>query len=70
MKMIVDKSEKNIFNKAKFKKVDKILEEEFEGQTGLGLCHIKWLRKKQLLKEMYNIDWKSPAELNPWINFD
>ena len=68
--MIIDKAEKNIFNRAKFKKVDEILDKEFEGQEGLGLCHKIWARKKVLLKEMYDIDWKSPAELNPWINFD
>lgn len=69
--MIVDKNEKSIWNRKKFKKVDSILEEEFKAVSNqIGLCHKIWARKKQLLKEMYNIDWKSPADLNPGINFD
>lgn len=36
----------------------------------LGQCHKLWKYKKQLLKNKYNIDWKSPAELNPEIIFE
>ncbi|MGF7059642.1 hypothetical protein [Brassicibacter mesophilus] len=36
---------------------------------GLGSCHIYWSRKKQMLKG-YGIDWKTPAECNPYILFD
>lgn len=69
--MIVDRSEKKLLNKKKFKKVDEILEEEFKNVSQeMGLCYIIWARKKQLLKELYNIDWKTPGELNPGINFD
>lgn len=69
--MKIDKQEKSIFNKKKFSKVEEILDEEFKDyDKGLGFCHIYWHRKKQLLKELYNIDWKSPAELNPGIIFD
>ena len=35
-----------------------------------GQCHEIWEYKKHLLKEKYNIDWKSPEELNPDVIFD
>lgn len=68
--MKIDEQEKNILYKAKFKHVDKLLEKEFKDENHLGMCYKIWARKKQLLKQLYNIDWKSPAELNPEINFD
>ena len=59
------------WNKKKFKAVENILHEEFKDYPqGRGFCHIYWRRKQQLLKELYNIDWKTPAELNPHISFD
>ena len=36
----------------------------------LGSCNVKWEIQKELLKEKYNIDWKSPKDKNPNINFD
>ena len=36
----------------------------------MGRCHIYWGHKKRLLKEKYNIDWKSPDDMNPGIMFD
>ncbi|MDD3284220.1 MAG: hypothetical protein PHZ07_01355 [Patescibacteria group bacterium] len=36
----------------------------------LGDCHIFWEEKKRILKEKYNIDWKTPAEINPSAKFD
>lgn len=69
MKMKCDNLEKKY--KKEFKTVQEILDEEFKDRKYLfGICHAIWARKKQLLKEMYNIDWKSPAELNPHIIFD
>lgn len=38
--------------------------------TQLGVCHTEWAITKKLMKERYGIDWKSPAELTPWIDFD
>jgi len=29
-----------------------------------------WAAKKELLKKEYGIDWKSPAEMNPYALFD
>jgi len=65
-----DKSEKDPANREKFEKVQAILDEEFGEGFGRGTCHRRWERKKELLKEMYDIDWKSPAELNPHVLYD
>ncbi len=55
----------------KFKRVDEILLNEFGSKIlGRGYCQIYWNRKKELLKELYGINWKTPSELNPNIKFD
>ena len=30
-------------------------------------CHAFWNEKKRILKEKYNIDWKTLAEMNPEV---
>lgn len=35
-----------------------------------GSCNTRWEIEKRLLKERYNIDWKTPAEKNPFIKYD
>ena len=35
-----------------------------------GSVHTRWDIEKRILKERYNIDWKSPEETNPYINYD
>jgi len=35
-----------------------------------GSCHTAWAIQKRLLKERYNIDWQTPAEKNPFIQYD
>lgn len=35
-----------------------------------GLCLSKWAFKKKMLKKWYNIDWKTPQEMNPDVHFD
>lgn len=40
------------------------------GHVGKGYCHILWGCKKEILKEKFNIDWRSPAEMNPHCKFD
>lgn len=58
----------------KYKRIRKELERLIENEIGtgdyLGFCHLYWATKKRILKERYGIDWKSPAELNPCVNFD
>lgn len=50
--------------------VENELEELFKDEPRyMGFCHVYWGTKKKLLKNK-GYDWKSPQELNPWINFD
>jgi hypothetical protein len=35
-----------------------------------GVCHAIWALQKKILKEKYEIDWKSPAESNPGKMYD
>ena len=42
----------------------------YKNKQALGFCHIYWELKKEILKTDYNIDWKSPQDLNPEIIFD
>ncbi len=35
-----------------------------------GLCFRIWSAKRELLKEEYGIDWRSPAQMNPRVRFD
>jgi hypothetical protein len=55
------------------KKVDKEVEEILEARgerKGFGYCHSFWPEKKRLLREKYNIEWKTPIEMNPYVIFD
>lgn len=36
----------------------------------MGTCHLIWRRQKEILKEEFDIDWYSPAEMNPRVIFD
>ncbi len=69
--MEIDKSERSFWKRRKFKTVEQKLRQEFGQQMySTGMCHLVWARKKHLLKQMYNINWQSPAELNPHIIFE
>ncbi len=50
--------------------VDKEIEKKYGDSPPMGYCHMLWAKKKQILKEKHGIDWKSPADLNPHIQFD
>jgi hypothetical protein len=39
-------------------------------EPGLGYCHIYWETKKKILRRDYKIDWRTPAELNPFTSYD
>lgn len=57
-----------------YKKVIKLIEEEIDNIMkdefqGMGSCHRYWALKKKLLAER-GIEWKNPAECNPYIHFD
>ncbi len=57
-----------------FLKIEDELEALIEAKIGknrfLGFCFFYWSAKKEILKEKYGIDWKSPSELNPHVMFD
>ena len=67
-----DKVEKTKEYKQCIKAVEKLAEEKANetGHVGKGYCHIVWGFKKEILKEQYNIDWRTPAEMNPHCKFD
>ncbi len=37
---------------------------------GRGFCHRRWAEQKRILREKYQMDWKTPAEMNPMVLFD
>lgn len=39
-------------------------------RSGRGLCQAIWHQTKQKLKNEHGIDWKTPAEMTPWIHID
>ncbi len=51
------------------KEAEKILRAQGE-KIRLGYCHKLWNLQKRILKEKYNIDWKTPAEMNPLVFYD
>lgn len=51
--------------------IDQIVKEELgEFYGSFGSCHLAWEIQKRLLMECYGIEWHSPSELNPHIDFD
>ena len=50
--------------------LERLIREE-TGEGGyFGYCHTYWRCKKQILKERYGIDWKSPSDRYPGVMFD
>lgn len=54
-------------NRHWFYKIFPFLEPE---SNYMGKCHLIWHHKKKILKEKYNIDWKTPQERFPGAKFD
>ena len=51
--------------------IEEIIKENLGDLYGcFGSCHAIWHQRKQLLMEMYGIEWFSPAELNRYACFD
>ena len=50
--------------------VDVLVKDRIGFENYFGYCYVYWETKKQILKDIYDIDWKSPAELNPTIMFE
>lgn len=57
---------KRIINTAE-KEADAELHSQY---SGMGYCHLLWGRQKEILKEKYGIDWRTPVEMNPSVMFD
>ena len=57
--------------KAVEEEVHRKVEQELKDIIGtMGACFLMWKLKKEILKNDYGIEWKSPGELNPDIRFD
>lgn len=52
------------------KELEQRIIDQIGGNNGMGYCHLYWRTKKQMLKDYYNIDWLSPADLNKTTYFD
>lgn len=50
--------------------LEALIEQKIGKRRHMGFCYIYWSTKRQLLKEKYGIDWRSPSELNPSVYFD
>lgn len=51
--------------------VEKRLDDRFaNAPRQMGFCFMYWNAKRELLKEEYGIDWKSPSQMNPRVMFD
>ena len=37
---------------------------------GFSSCRSLWRVKQRILKEKYQVEWKSPGEMNPGCDFD
>ena len=52
-------------------RMERKLKERFaNAPRHMGFCFLYWNAKRELLKEEYGIDWKSPSQMNPRVMFD
>lgn len=51
-------------------KLEQLIRAEIGEGGYMGFCHKYWWTKKKILEDKFGIDWKSPVELNPEVNFD
>lgn len=49
---------------------DRLNERFANAPRHMGFCFHFWNAKRELLREEYNIDWQSPAQMNPHVIFD
>jgi hypothetical protein len=64
----IDSRYQQAFKEAEIKTEQELKRRNIEPQ--LGYCHVFWQTKKRILRRDYKIDWKTPAELNPWTSYD
>lgn len=70
---IIDPIERDPKYKDIFEKIDSEVWEELKDnryKDSFGFCHFFWNRKQEILKKKYNINWKTPPEMNPDEMFD
>ena len=66
-----DKKEDDPNYQKQIAEATKAAEEECKKIKGkMGYCHALWGAKKRILATKYGIEWKSPAEMNPYCKFD
>lgn len=72
MNLIYDEQEKNEVYKEVIQNAGKEAIEYIESLESAEYKNVQyfWKVKSQILKEKYDIDWKSPEKLNPYIIFD
>ena len=51
-------------------KLERLIRAEIGDGGEIGFCHKYWQTKKRVLKERFGMEWKSPGDLNPTIQFD
>lgn len=49
---------------------DRLNERFANAPRHMGFCFHFWNAKREFLREEYNIDWQSPAQMNPHVIFD
>ena len=50
---------------------EKIVDSRLEDMPrGMGFCHAYWHEKAAVLSELFGIEWRSPARMNPGVLFD
>ena len=53
------------------KEAEELYQKENEFNTPiLGSCHAIWAIEKRIYRERYGIEWHTPQEMHPEINFD
>ena len=50
--------------------LERLIREEIGEGGYMGFCHKYWRTKKNILRNKYGREWKSPVDLNPEVNFD
>lgn len=50
--------------------LERLIRAEIGDGGYMGFCHKYWWTKKRILKDRFGIEWKSPVDLNPTVNFD
>ena len=61
---------KYLFCNRKAEKKARGLAREIVSENRKEFLHVFWGYKKQVLKDDYNIEWRTPVELNPRIKFN